>query len=93
MNEMRRVETPEEIAENTRIMNEVVLKDSFTIEKYYEVIRAMNDRWLSIMNHLEKYENGDNTYEQTFAPCQRQLSILALEMDRVSTRNIRQPGE
>jgi hypothetical protein len=93
MNEMRRVETPEEIEANTRVMNELVRKDSFTIEKFYEVVGELDQKWQSIMRRLEQYENGDTDWDNTFPPVLRNMSVLGLELDRISTRTVLREGE
>lgn len=86
-------ETPEQIVENTRLMNEEIRKDAFSYENWKFVLSAFEDRWNGIVNRLMEYEKGKYSYDETIPLVQRQLSVLALEMDRVSTRNVLKPGE
>lgn len=86
-------ETPAQIAENMRLMNVRLMNDSFTYESWKEVLSSFEDRWNGIVNRVMEYEKGKYSYEDAIPLVQRQLSVLALEMDRVSTRNVIKPGE
>jgi len=78
------IETPEQIAENMRLMTEEIKRDSFTYDNWLAIINAMHDRWLDIIEAIQSFQT-------IVPPVQRQLSVLALEMDRVSTRNVLEP--
>ena len=85
------IETPEQIAENMRLMTEEIKRDSFTYDNWLAIINAMHDRWLDIIEAIQSLQNGSRSFQTIVPPVQRQLSVLALEMDRVSTRNVLEP--